>query len=62
MFASRLGQKLFLEKTVDPTAELRISAWLNYLFEKMLGAEVAMIRSGLNFPLGGSRLVVSRKI
>lgn len=61
MFASRLLQKLSPEKDSDPTAELRISPWLNYLFEKMLSAEVAMIRTGLNFPFGGSRLVVARK-
>lgn len=62
MFASRLLQKASTKKYADPTAELRISAWLNGLFEKMLDAELAVIRYGINFPVGGSRLIVARKI
>ena len=62
MFASRLVQKLSTKKYADPTAELRISPWVNGLFEKMLDAELAMIRNGINFPVGGSRLVVARRV
>jgi SAM-dependent methyltransferase len=62
MFISRLVQKVSTKKYVDPTAELRISPWLNGLFEKMLDVELAMIRNGINFPVGGSRLIVARKI
>lgn len=62
MLASRWVQKLSPVEDADPTAELRISPWLNYLFEKMVGAEVAMIQRGVNFPLGGSRLTIARKV
>lgn len=62
MFASRLVQKLATKKNADPTAELRISPWLNRLFEKMLDAELALIRNDINLPAGGSRLIVARKI
>ena len=62
MFASRLVQKVSSKKYADPTAELRISPWLNGLFEKMLDAELAMIRNDINLPVGGSRLIVARKI
>lgn len=62
MFVSRLVQKLSPEKNTDPTAELRISPWLNYIFEKMLDAEIVMIKSGVNFPIGGSRLLAARKL
>ena len=62
MFTSRLVQKVSTKKYADPTAELRISPWLNGLFEKMLDAELAAIRNGINFPVGGSRLMVARKI
>lgn len=62
MLASRMVQKLIPSKDADATAELRISPGLNKIFEMVLGAEVAMIRTGVNFPLGGSRLVVARKI
>lgn len=61
MWASRFTQKRS-EKTIDASAEARISPTLNRIFEFFLGAEVAMIRNGVNFPLGGSRLVVARKL
>lgn len=61
MFVSRLVQKLSPEKNTDPTAELRISPWLNYILEKMLDTEIVMIKSGVNFPIGGSRLLAARK-
>lgn len=62
MFASRLSHKLFAKNNAKPTAESRIHPWLNYLFEKILCAEIALIRSGVDFPCGGSRLVVARKL
>jgi len=62
MLLSRLVQKRTSAKGVDGMAEFRISHWLNALFEKMLGAEIAMIRRGLNFPVGGSRMIVAQKL
>lgn len=62
MLASRMMKKRTPLTAKEAAAELKISPWLNYLFEKMLGAEVAMIRNGVNFPLGGSRLIVARKL
>ncbi|WP_201141151.1 class I SAM-dependent methyltransferase [Paraburkholderia domus] len=47
---------------VDAAAELSVPAWLNRVFETLLSAEIGMIRVGLGFPVGGSRLVVARKI
>ena len=64
MWASRLLKNLSKKNTdsMASTAELSISPWLNYMFAKMLGADFALIRGGLNLPLGGSRLIVARKI
>ena len=62
MMVSRFLQKKVTNESFDATAELKIHPWLNRLFEVMLGAELSMIRNGLNFPLGGSRLVVARKL
>jgi SAM-dependent methyltransferase len=62
LFVSRLMKKQTPMTSIEASAESRISPWLNYLFEKMLTAEVAMIRSGVNFSLGGSRLIVARKL
>ena len=61
MWVSRFARKGSM-KDVDATAELSISPWLNQVFAAILNAEVNMISSGVNFPLGGSRLVVAKKI
>jgi len=45
----------------DPLAELRIVPWLNRILEGILGAERALISAGVNFPAGGSLLVVARR-
>jgi 2-polyprenyl-3-methyl-5-hydroxy-6-metoxy-1,4-benzoquinol methylase len=62
MMISRFFQKKSSDKSFDATAELRISPWLNSVFFKLLGAELAAIKMGFCFPIGGSRLVVARKI
>ena len=61
MFLSRLVQTL-RRKKAKPTAGLDISMGLNFLFEHMLNLEARLIRAGINFTLGGSRLVVAQKI
>lgn len=62
MMISRFLQKKVSDEKFDATAELKISSWLNSLFSRMLGAELALIKRGFNLPLGGSRLVIARKI
>lgn len=62
MMVSRFFQKELSDKKFDATAELKISPRLNSLFSRLLSTELALIRRGFNFPLGGSRLVVARKI
>lgn len=59
MLVSRLAQRS--PAAYDPMDEFRINPLLNSLFETMLGCESRLISLGLNFPLGGSRLVVARK-
>jgi SAM-dependent methyltransferase len=44
------------------TMEIRINRHLNELFRRIMAVEFQMIRHGTNFPLGGSRLLVARKI
>jgi len=60
MWVSRFFKKGSLED-FDATAELKISPRLNSWFYKMLSAELALIGGGINFPVGGSRLLVARK-
>jgi SAM-dependent methyltransferase len=48
-------------KAYDPLDEYRIPRWVNRSLEGVLNAESLLIRSGISFALGGSRLVVARK-
>jgi ubiquinone/menaquinone biosynthesis C-methylase UbiE len=61
MMIARFRQKKMLDKEFDASAELKISPWLNTLFLRILYAELALIKGGVNLPFGGSRLVVAQK-
>lgn len=61
MLMARLFKKKMDDKNFNPTRELCISPWLNSLFTFCLDAEVAAVKQGVNWPLGGSRLVIARK-
>lgn len=45
----------------DPMDEFRIGDTLNGVLERVLGFERRLVQVGMNFPVGGSRLVVARK-
>ena len=60
MMVSRLFKKKKLEQ-FDPTDELKIPAWMNSLFLKILTLERMLIKCGINFSLGGSRLIIAKK-
>ncbi len=62
MLASRIIKKLKPTNDTDAAAELTMPFWLNRLFELIMNIELAFIRVGMDFPMGGSRLVVARKI
>ncbi len=59
MLASR--RRGSVGRSFDPVDELRIGAAANGALHAVLEAEVAMIRMGLSFPVGGSRLIVAAK-
>jgi len=58
MVAARLVQR---KPASDAAAELRINKHLNWLFRKIMSVEFRFIQYGVNFPLGGSRLLIARK-
>jgi len=62
MVASRLYRGRSRDNDVDVFSELRLNPILNFVFEKLLEIELAIIRFGMSFPFGGSRLVVAKKI
>ena len=60
MVASRFRKKK-LSIDIDPLAELKFSKSLNNLFGATMKLEERLIRLGLNFPVGGSMLLIARK-
>jgi len=60
MFAYRLLQRR-KGNTFNPHEGLNINPVLNKFFERCLRLEQALIRGGVSFPIGGSRLVVAKK-
>lgn len=58
MMVSRLVQK---KGSYDPSDELRVPFVLNFIFKAIMYLEIAIIRTGINLPLGGSRLVIAKK-
>lgn len=61
MLASRVMSKHVKPEDYDASNELAIPAPLNFAFEKLLAAEAAAIRMGVDLPIGGSRLLLARK-
>jgi SAM-dependent methyltransferase len=49
------------EKNMDSTSELNITKTLNALFYRIMKIELFGIKLGLNYPVGGSRLIVAQK-
>lgn len=45
----------------DPNAEFNIPLWQNTVFESILSTEAFAIRCGIDFPVGGSLLLVARR-
>lgn len=45
----------------DSQAELEIQPILNWIFRKIMTLEFLLIKSGFNFSIGGSRIIVARK-
>lgn len=60
MLLSRLSSRA-KPQNYDPLSELKISGFLNFLFEKILDFESFLVRLGFSFPLGGSLLAIAYK-
>lgn len=61
MLLSRLKKK-HINVEYDPATEFRLPKSLNSFFLNVMRFERVLIRFGINFPLGGSRLIVARKL
>lgn len=59
--AMLLSRKKPASEQFDPLDEFRLNSNINHLLEGILSMERKMITLGINFPIGGSRLVVATK-
>jgi len=62
MLLSRILKKNKRLNDDEVIAELRIHPLINKMFEYFMKIDLALIRMGINLPVGGSRLLVARKI
>lgn len=60
MLMARLRSKKHAD-SFDPTDELKLSTLVNTALSKVMQIEYCLISLGLNFPAGGSRLLVAQK-
>ncbi len=60
MYVSRLLQRKQIQSP-DGMGEFNIPPFVNRLFELILRVELWFIKRGINFPLGGSRIVIAQK-
>lgn len=60
MLLSRLGKRNH-EQHVDVLEELRLSRPINTILASVLWVEYSLVRLGIRWPVGGSRIVVARK-
>lgn len=61
MFVSRYRKRTGCQRDADQVIELRLNSVLNKLLELVLELELSLIKIGISFPMGGSRLVVAKK-
>lgn len=45
----------------DPMSEFRLPGWLNWSLEAVMLVELALLKLGIRFPIGGSLLLVAKK-
>lgn len=62
--AMMLSRALNMNSTenYDATGELKINPFLNKVFYGLMQLEIRGIRADFNYPIGGSRLIVARKL
>lgn len=61
LILSRLGRRARTDAPRDPMAEFNLPGWLNHALLWVMRVEGAIIRAGIRFPIGGSRMVVAFK-
>lgn len=61
LMLSRMTARKTSHDASDPFREFGIPGWLNWILLSIMGVERALIRLGIRFPLGGSKIIVAFK-
>ncbi len=61
LMLSRLARRKESDHQADPFAEFKLPRWLNACLLVIMRVEVAMLKAGIRFPIGGSRVIVACK-
>jgi len=61
MLASRMHKRRASADFEDELSELKLPNWLNSSFGSVMGLEFLLIKLGVRFAAGGSRLIIARK-
>lgn len=61
MLASRYANRMSEAARNDPLREVRIGPFANRVGELAMSADRALIRAGLDLPIGGSRIIAARR-
>lgn len=59
LILSRTTARKTVDDESDPFREFHIPGWLNWILLSVMGVERALIKFGIRFPCGGSRIVVA---
>ena len=58
---SRLARRKKAGPECDPFAEFKLPRWLNACLLGIMRTEIALLKAGIRFPAGGSRVIVAYK-
>jgi SAM-dependent methyltransferase len=62
MWASRMRSRGASQQQYDPLAELDVPRWQGAILHAVMGVEFALWKIGLRLPIGGSRVVLARRL
>jgi hypothetical protein len=57
-----LSRKRLSQKNEESRAELEPPSWLNVFFKIVMKVEIMLLKLGAKFPIGGSLILVAKKL
>ena len=57
-----LSRRRLSQKKEESMMELKLSSWLNIFFKMVMKVEIMLLKLGAKFPIGGSLILVAKKL